>query len=55
VEEYFYGKRNNVQNAAVQYILDGVVNELLQDKNKKFIYVEVGFFYLWWTEQDSEK
>jgi len=36
----------------VQYILDSVVDELHKDPNKKFIYVEMAFFFKWWKEQD---
>lgn len=56
VDQYFYGSRNNIQKAGVQYILDSVVQELLRDANKRFIYVESVFFFKWWNEQtDSLK
>lgn len=38
----------------MQYIIDSVVNELCQDPNKKFIYVETAFFWKWWLEQDDK-
>lgn len=37
--------------AGVQYVLDSVVRALLEDPNKKFIYVESAFFFRWWDEQ----
>jgi lysosomal alpha-mannosidase len=43
-----------IQKAGVQYILDSVIQELLTDKNKKFIYVESAFFFKWWKEQTTE-
>ena len=43
-----------IQDASVQYILDTVVAELQQDKNKHFIYVEVAFFARWWNEQTKD-
>ena len=43
--------RNDIQSAGVQYILDTVIDELIKDPTKKFIYVEVAFFYRWWSEQ----
>ncbi|VDI46511.1 Hypothetical predicted protein [Mytilus galloprovincialis] len=35
VDQYFYGEKNNIQRAGVQYILDSVVQELLQDPSKR--------------------
>lgn len=42
------------QKAGVQYILDSVVQALLQDPSKRFIYVESAFFSKWWREQDDK-
>lgn len=42
------------QKAGVQYILDSVVQALLQDPKKRFIYVESAFFAKWWHEQDEK-
>ena len=53
VDEYFYGLRNDIQNAGVQYILDSVVRALHRNPERKFIYVEVGFFYRWWKNADD--
>ena len=38
----------------VQFILDGVVQELEKDPAKRFIYVEMAFFWRWWNEQDQD-
>lgn len=43
--------RNDIQHAGVQYILDSVVDQLLKDPNRRFIYVEMAFFYRWWKKQ----
>ncbi|KAG5895850.1 hypothetical protein JTB14_038276 [Gonioctena quinquepunctata] len=51
VDQYYYGSRNNIQNAGVQYILDSVVDSLKKDKNRRFIYVETAFFWKWWMKQ----
>uniref|UniRef100_A0A452IBR0 Lysosomal alpha-mannosidase n=1 Tax=Gopherus agassizii TaxID=38772 RepID=A0A452IBR0_9SAUR len=51
VDQYFYGARNDIQHAGVQYILDSVIPQLLADPTKRFIYVEVAFFYRWWRLQ----
>ena len=45
--------RDDIQRAGVQYILDTVVDELLKDPKKKFIYVESAFFFRWWNQQDE--
>ena len=31
-----------------------MVEQLIQDPKKKFIYVEIAFFKRWWEEQDDE-
>lgn len=45
--------RNNIQHAGVQYILDSVVDQLQKDPSRRFIYVEIAFFYRWWKQQDQ--
>mmetsp|Transcript_24894 Transcript_24894/g.45105 ORF Transcript_24894/g.45105 Transcript_24894/m.45105 type:complete len:1133 (-) Transcript_24894:53-3451(-) len=47
VDQYFY--RN------VYYIIDTVLARLLENPDRKFIYVEVGFFARWWGEQPEWK
>ncbi|XP_051940570.1 lysosomal alpha-mannosidase [Hippocampus zosterae] len=54
VDQYFYGDRNDIQHAGVQYILDSVVEELRKNPNRRFIYVETAFFYRWWRRQSSD-
>uniref|UniRef100_A0A182U141 alpha-mannosidase n=1 Tax=Anopheles melas TaxID=34690 RepID=A0A182U141_9DIPT len=54
VDQYYYGSRNNIQKAGVQYILDSVVHELLKDPSRRFIYVESAFFQKWYLEQTLE-
>ena len=41
--QYFFGE--------VYYVVDTVVDQLLKDPNRHFIYVEIGFFSRWWDEQ----
>ncbi|KAI3353477.1 hypothetical protein L3Q82_020006, partial [Scortum barcoo] len=53
VDQYFYGDRNDIQHAGVQYILDSVVDQLLKNPDRRFIYVETAFFYRWWKQQRS--
>ena len=44
---------NSIQHAAVQYILDTVIEQLLVDKDRTFIYVEMAFFTRWWNQQSD--
>ncbi|XP_060711191.1 lysosomal alpha-mannosidase isoform X2 [Hemiscyllium ocellatum] len=56
VDQYYYGGQTDTQRAGVQYILDSVITELQADPRRRFIYVEVAFFYRWWRQQsDSTK
>ncbi|XP_015589369.1 lysosomal alpha-mannosidase isoform X1 [Cephus cinctus] len=53
VDQYYFGSRSSVQKAGVQYILDTVVQELLKDPSRRFIYVETAFLWKWWSNQDE--
>ena len=44
---------NSIAHAAVQYILDTVIEQLQVDKNRTFIYVEMAFFTRWWKQQSD--
>jgi len=55
VDQYYFGARNEIQKAGVQYIIDSVVDELIADPKRRFIYVEMAFFTQWWKEQTQEK
>lgn len=37
----------------MQYILDSVVDQLLKNPDRRFIYVETAFFYRWWRQQSA--
>jgi lysosomal alpha-mannosidase len=51
VDEYFSGVNNNIQRVEVMLILDSVIRELLADERKRFSYVEMKFFSMWWENQ----
>ncbi|XP_069684640.1 lysosomal alpha-mannosidase-like isoform X2 [Periplaneta americana] len=51
VDQYYYGSKTKIQRAGVQYIIDSVVKELLQDPQKRFVYVETAFWWKWWMKQ----
>ncbi|XP_022775428.1 alpha-mannosidase-like [Durio zibethinus] len=54
VDQYYVGSNNSIQGACVQNVLDSVVEALLRDPNRKFVFVEMAFFQRWWTEQSLE-
>ncbi|CAF0829955.1 unnamed protein product, partial [Didymodactylos carnosus] len=54
VDQYFYGARNNIQHAGVQYIIDSVIQSLVQNPDRRFIYVEMAFFWRWWNQQTDD-
>lgn len=51
VDQYYVGANNSIRGACVQNVLDSVISALLEDENRKFIYVEVAFFQRWWRQQ----
>lgn len=51
---YYYLGRGSIQKASVQYIIDSVIQGLLLNPERKFIYVESAFFYKWWIEQTDD-
>eukprot|EP00850_Spirogloea_muscicola_P004147 SM000017S02887 [mRNA] locus=s17:887138:900859:+ [translate_table: standard] len=55
VDQYYVGSNNSIQIASVQYILDSVVEKLLENPDRKFIYVEQAFFQRWWREQSRNR
>ncbi|CAF1321855.1 unnamed protein product [Rotaria sp. Silwood1] len=54
VDQYYYGTRNDIQHAAVQHILDSVIHALLENPDRRFIYVEIAFFWRWWKQQTED-
>lgn len=54
VDEYFYGSKKSITDVGVQYILDTVVEELKKDPSRKFIYVEMAFFWRWFRQQNDK-
>lgn len=53
VDQYYFGLRNGLANVGVQYIFDSVLQELENDPSRRFIYVETGFFDIWWRHQND--
>ncbi|KAI4350435.1 hypothetical protein L6164_004891 [Bauhinia variegata] len=53
VDQYYVGANNSIRGACVQNVLDSVISALLDDKNRRFIYVEMAFFQRWWRQQSK--
>ncbi|XP_071747296.1 lysosomal alpha-mannosidase-like [Lepeophtheirus salmonis] len=53
VDEYYYGGKKEIDPSGVQYILDSVIKALEADEKRRFIYVEMAFFWRWWIEQSE--
>jgi lysosomal alpha-mannosidase len=39
---------------AVQYILDSVIEALVENPDRRYIYVEIAYFWRWWNEQSED-
>ncbi|XP_049765840.1 lysosomal alpha-mannosidase-like [Schistocerca cancellata] len=55
VDQYYYGSKQSVQRAGVQYIIDTVLRELQENPDRRFIYVETAFLWKWWLDHDEVK
>ena len=55
VDQYYTGANASIQHAAVRHILTSVVDALLADPTKTFVYAEMAFFARWWREQTSAR
>ena len=51
VDEYYSGIDDYIQRVLVELILDSTMEELIKDTNKRFSYVEMKFFSMWWKDQ----
>ncbi|KAJ7944151.1 Alpha-mannosidase [Quillaja saponaria] len=54
IDQYYVGSNNSIQGACVENVLDSVVESLLRDPNRKFVFAEMAFFHRWWVEQSLE-
>ena len=49
-DEYFSGTKCTIQKANVELILETTIRELLKDPSRRFSYVEMKFFSMWFYE-----
>ena len=55
MEEYYTGAYRVAEiHASVHEILDSVTAALLKDSRRRFTYVEMKFFNMWYKELDSK-
>lgn len=52
-DQYFYGTKSYIRIANVKEIIDSVIQSLLKDPEKRFIYVESAYFFKWWSQQSN--
>ncbi|XP_049836992.1 lysosomal alpha-mannosidase-like isoform X2 [Schistocerca gregaria] len=55
VDQYYYGSKQEIQKAGVQYILDSVTDELLINPDRRFVQVETYYLWRWFREQKAKK
>ena len=51
VEQYYYGQNHTIRHACVSCILDSIIYALQLNPSRKFTFVEMAFFSMWWDEQ----
>lgn len=54
VDQYYAGLNNSIQHASVEMIITTVVESLLMNPDRKFIYVEIAYFARWWRQQNDD-
>jgi alpha-mannosidase len=54
VDQYYYGLRQDIQPAGVQYTLDTILMSLSSDRHRRFTFAEMAFFERWWNQQDED-
>ncbi|CAF3755266.1 unnamed protein product [Rotaria sp. Silwood1] len=54
IDQYYYGSRSEICNRGVQYIIDSMIQALLDNPDRRYIYVEMAFFWRWWNQQSDD-
>ncbi len=53
--EYYWGDKQGIQAAGVQTILNSVVEALVVNPERRFVFAEMSFFAVWYRQQREEK
>ncbi|KAJ4807139.1 Alpha-mannosidase [Rhynchospora pubera] len=53
IDQYYVGSNNSIGASCVLNILDSVVEGLLRNPDRKFVFAEQAFFQRWWEEQSE--
>ena len=53
--EYYWGDKQGIQAAGVQTILNSVVEALVVNPARRFVFAEMSFFAVWYRQQREEK
>jgi lysosomal alpha-mannosidase len=48
VDEYFTGAEAGTAHAGVKYVLDSILDALMMNPKRKFTYVEMKYFQMWY-------
>ncbi|KAJ8675629.1 hypothetical protein QAD02_011415 [Eretmocerus hayati] len=52
VNQYYDGSFPDIHRACVRCIINSVIDALLMDSSRKFIYVETAYLWRWWKEEN---
>ncbi|XP_058798756.1 lysosomal alpha-mannosidase-like [Phymastichus coffea] len=55
IDQYYYGEKMYIQRASVRDIIDSVVDALVKDPKRKFIYVETAYLWKWLSLQNETR
>lgn len=54
VDQYYWGSRQDIQAAGIQYVLDAIVRSLSENPDRRFSFAEMSFFTRWWHQQNQD-
>ncbi|EDW76038.1 uncharacterized protein Dwil_GK14880 [Drosophila willistoni] len=54
VDQYYYGTENQIHRGRVERIFDTVIHELLKNSKRRFVQVEILFFFKWYNDQSED-
>lgn len=54
IDEYYTGFEGSRSHARVEQIFEQVICQLQLSKDRRFTFVEMKYFYMWYTRQDKQ-